>query len=1079
MKKAISIALSLCILLASFSGALIGTVVADNSTISYYENAENWEMYYKNATLGTNPRPADSTWPSRSQNTDATYCYTGSSESVLFHLNDARMALPLTVKRDTDYTFRFRYYAPNENASSTYYLKNIGIYTNGAVFDANGNLSSGTKIKSFSDQKAVNAWTTVTLHFNSGSNEKVYFTAHSGGNSKDYNVYFDDIIFLEHVPNWEVTKGTDKVNVTGSGITKGLLLDNWMAVSYNTDSAYVNPNGEDNVSLKVNANQYVSYKFTVEQNKDYNFLFSYYVPSSENASDYLTNAGIYASGATLGTGALATATVSDENKWTKVNMTFNSGNNTELYFAAKVVAAKASNIVYLDDLKVAPALTPDYYEDANNWKIFKNNVTFGTVDTTNWFSKTTINYGDEYVSVDQSIRIKANAAIAALPITVQPGRKYKLTFKYFIPSATAAPSTGDILRGLGIYTSSGKINAGTPTNNLSTVADYSTKGAWTDIELTFESSTNSTVYLATWFGSGSDPRYVYFDDFKLTQTVDLTHYEAQENWEFYKYNKSGDGKTSTPTLGGGKFGDGWEKALTLYDYEGEEVAVATNINGGIAAIPFEVEANKYYSLTFKYFIPKDEPYSQYIDNGNKAYMKSIGVYVEGSTFNSGNLSSAASTRLAAANKDAKATVDGQWTDMTINFNSKENTKVYFAAYCAFGASSANKAYFADMALTEYPADWALFGSYDGDKVVNVETAAAPYYNWETITESGFVAEDANDDTSIKLNANGSAFAHKLDAVEANSRYTLTFKYFVPETSVKEDNFLSFAGVYAEGTTVTEGAALKCTEISTKGEWTEATVTFDTKDNTSVYFGAVVTAGDPYTVYIDAIELTEVSSLQTSYNSTAAIRAANDAEGYVQKNGLRTYNQVLIDYIEGKEIVEYGSIVIRQGYLQTKFGKNTDPEFTDVSGEETLIDFVGSGVGLGVAYRTEDAESVSITTQMVAFDGAFDKLWESTSSEKVFTSYITGMPEENYDEEYLVRAYAIDKDGNVYYGNTSSISVFKVANAIDKASEVSDTDKNAFDAFVGASDTTKEEYITWCTNNSTSTGDLFTALNDAQ
>lgn len=103
------------------------------------------------------------------------------------------------------------------------------------------------------------------------------------------------------------------------------------------------------------------------------------------------------------------------------------------------------------------------------------------------------------------------------------------------------------------------------------------------------------------------------------------------------------------------------------------------------------------------------------------------------------------------------------------------------------------------------------------------------------------------------------------------------------------------------------------------------------------------------------------------------------------------------------------------------------------------------------------------------------LWKTTDDAYIFTSYLTSIPKKNYGSDISVRTYAIDKNGNVYYGEAVSVSVFEVANAIDNAntadgSAQSETDINAFYAFV--SDAKAEEYAAWCTENALTPGALY-------
>lgn len=213
--------------------------------------------------------------------------------------------------------------------------------------------------------------------------------------------------------------------------------------------------------------------------------------------------------------------------------------------------------------------------------------------------------------------------------------------------------------------------------------------------------------------------------------------------------------------------------------------------------------------------------------------------------------------------------------------------------------------------------------------------------------------------------------------------------------------------------------------------------------------------------VDLSETETTGKLTTAYNSLAAIRAASDAEGSITKNGMRLYNEVKKTWITDYDLVEYGSMAVRKEYMQNH---ETLGQF-----DAPCLEMLGvKGVGVGPAYR-----EAGVTT--VTGSGAVNSLWDETDDAMVFTSYLTGIAQANYDSNYVVVTYAIDRFGNVYYGDTWEISVFDVAYAIDKKytespNDVSSVDINAFNSFVGPE---KESYLTWCGENST--GNLFAAL----
>lgn len=191
--------------------------------------------------------------------------------------------------------------------------------------------------------------------------------------------------------------------------------------------------------------------------------------------------------------------------------------------------------------------------------------------------------------------------------------------------------------------------------------------------------------------------------------------------------------------------------------------------------------------------------------------------------------------------------------------------------------------------------------------------------------------------------------------------------------------------------------------------------------------------------------TTESQIETAYNSAAALRTAS--ESTTGKNGLRIYNEIKTAWIGNAEIVEYGSIAIRTELL---------------SGAELLYNNAKAVKGVAYSNGTYSAAKNA-------------QLWESLPNSKVFTSYLTNIPEKHYGENYTVRAYAIASDGKIYYGEEFSVSVFAIANAIDHGNtlggtEQSEADKAAFIAFVNSNNSTA--YQEWCTANKKETGKLF-------
>ena len=241
------------------------------------------------------------------------------------------------------------------------------------------------------------------------------------------------------------------------------------------------------------------------------------------------------------------------------------------------------------------------------------------------------------------------------------------------------------------------------------------------------------------------------------------------------------------------------------------------------------------------------------------------------------------------------------------------------------------------------------------------------------------------------------------------------------------------------------ATPNCIIAKTTSVWAEIVESKDCEDylsnniNHANDFWAKTTAS---IIVASAEKKENVSAVKTAYNNSAALRSGEAST--TGKNGLRIYNEIKNEWITAANIVEYGSIAA--------FALNAEGEITLQNGKK------------GIAFS----------------DGTFSAEkylpWETKDGSVVFTSYLTNISDARYDDDILVRSYAIAADGTVYYGETVTISVFAVANAVDNGntadgSESSEADKNAFYCFV--TDTNAAEYKSWCTEKAKTIGSLFT------
>lgn len=269
----------------------------------------------------------------------------------------------------------------------------------------------------------------------------------------------------------------------------------------------------------------------------------------------------------------------------------------------------------------------------------------------------------------------------------------------------------------------------------------------------------------------------------------------------------------------------------------------------------------------------------------------------------------------------------------------------------------------------------------------------------------------------------------------------------------------------------EGAAV--------GKWKEFSVMLTPEQDDTIAVGiGTVDASCNVDWYIDDIalyDLTACGVVATGVDSStgqlneagfsAAIRAANNTDGNINKNGLRVYNAVEKDLLG--DVVEYGTIVVRKGYLQkANAARWNNTALAGQTLDEPTVEMYGiGGIGFGVAYRKA---GTTTATGSLAVEPI---LWrDDLNGVAMYTAFATGIAKAYYGDAYLYRSYAVLSNGAVVYGRTVEVSVFDVANAISNAETAPEVDTDAFKAFVN--ENTGTAYKKWCDDNDKETGKLY-------
>ncbi len=233
-------------------------------------------------------------------------------------------------------------------------------------------------------------------------------------------------------------------------------------------------------------------------------------------------------------------------------------------------------------------------------------------------------------------------------------------------------------------------------------------------------------------------------------------------------------------------------------------------------------------------------------------------------------------------------------------------------------------------------------------------------------------------------------------------------------------------------------------------WEKFELTFTTAENaySTVYLSLFASSNITY--YIDDISLVDTNAeslstgLTTAYNGVAALRTGEASD--TGKNGLRIYNQVTKAFLKDKNIVEYGSIATLGSLVNAEIGK-----LTFENGSGTFV--------TGVSYN-----QLTKPTPV---------LWNENETANIYTAYLTGIPAKRYADSYVIRAYAKSADGTIYYGKELKICVFDIVWAIDCGSTEgprTEQDIAAFHTFAAGEDS-YASYDAWLKANLLMPGDL--------
>lgn len=743
--------------------------------------------------------------------------------------------------------------------------------------------------------------------------------------------------------------------------------------------------------------------------------------------------------------------------------------------------------VSLCSFPVSAASNPTSFDDPGNWTCYSNNVGIGTTATKSSWAKATQNTDTSktYGGDATSLRFNAYATYSSVKLDVKPNTEYTFTYymmydgtnsteKILSHSAIVSPggtaewgkdgcydiytTAGSAKCDSGLWATSGGVTSTTSTRG--NVTQWKDGGVWHKVTHSFNSGNNEEMYFVFRFTAANNNNF-YVDELQLKE---ISSFENLSNWGIYQTSSTDasytvatcyDGETRQTKMGWCNItndstvdADGTGKAVKIY---GNAFNVAANFP--------TLMANTEYTLSFKY---KPGSTSTVASSTNSYFTSHI--IKKGTGFNQWN---AGPETYVATVPSGTATTD--WKEVSVTFTTDNSTEYMLEFRFAFTAGYT--CYLDDFSLKAkivHPQlnDWKVYGT--SSTYVN-ETNGTLAGSWATVTN----CEDekyinSGDIASLKLHTT-SQFATYKFPVEKNAKYTVSYN-FMSETASTSGYIISRTGVLAEDSS-TVWAAEKgyynllsnniaytakdgifadkktysdnTTNYATTNTWHNIELEFESGNNDYMYLTIFSAVDD---LYVDEITVTLVESyvtkISTAYNNAAALRTANASS--TGKNGLRVYNSISKEYLSSENVTEYGSIATRKELL---------------GGSELTLN--SDKMVKGVAYNS--------TTQTTPI------LYDETDDSNVFTSYLVNIPTSRYDEEFVVRAYVIEEDGTVYYGDTVTVCVFDIAYAIDcgnsaDGSAQTDADKAAFEAFANY-DGNYAAYDAWLAANGKTAGTL--------
>ncbi len=675
------------------------------------------------------------------------------------------------------------------------------------------------------------------------------------------------------------------------------------------------------------------------------------------------------------------------------------------------------------------------YESPASWYRIPNGKTISeaTGNKANvgiMLNSTDITYADGEKSIYSSSGNNVWTQLSTKLDGLTSGTQYVLTFKYYIPSTTVdAGSEGFMnfaLYNEGAANSGGRSTnciAGTATkfnNGQQTGEDANGNPIWQHHKITFTAG-DKFIYFAIGHRTTSATA-VYIDDFKvipaseanvLAPTVTSSpmdkDYSVNASWASYHPNQAN--QAAYPKVLNGTSGCTWKGSDDASVYPNGNAVKFTYANVTLftqATKIINLTVGKTYTISYKYMIPAG------VNPGSAGYIFRRGLYPVNQGYASTSTYYPNDAGAYVVGKNITANTNGEWLTETMTFTATATEAMLGLSFRSGGGSDVY--YIADVQVTE-PGDYAYtetsWKKYDGNVLDGTSATLAAWPSTEVYP--GGQANTHSASYSINQ-TNLAASALKLNNLVAGQKYRVSFKYHIATGHVNgSGGYIMRASVCAQGTSIDtagmpavtlSGPAQNMVVTQTDGTvaWKTMTLDFTAADGNFLVI-SIRSGNDAGLRAIDEIEVTPLA-VETFAESKAAVRLYLNQDEKTEENkkpGLRIYNKLDVNWASALDLVEFGSVAIKASNLKT-----------------SQLTLNTAGAITGVSYKT--------------IGGNKSLIWAKDSASTTFTAYLSGISAKNYGQDYIVRAYAKDANGNVYYGKQISICIYDVVLAIRAAND---------------------------------------------